>query len=220
MSTVSAPVGESRGLGGSLIGGGAGGVTGATTLFVLVMAVAIVQFGGNVQRVLLATSLGMSFYAVITFAPRIGIPAVLVFLNFLGMLRRYSVPILGYSSMDALLLIPPIATTLFFLNHLLNRQVPWDTRLSKYIGALTILMVVQVFNPFQGGPVLGLMGLMSFTVPLIWYYIGRAYGSRDLLYIVLNTIIVAGGISAAYGLWQTFFGFTDVEEECGRNRRD
>lgn len=212
MSTVSAGAPEGRGFG-SVIGGGAGSVTGATTLFVLVMAIAIVKFGGDAQRVLLSSTLALSFYAVITFAPRIGIPGILIFLNFIGIIRRYSVPILGYSSMDALLLITPIATALFILNHLLNRKVQTDTRLAKLVGWLAVIMLVQMFNPFQGGLVLGLMGVMTFAVPLLWFYIGRTYFSKELLYQALNLLIALACIGAAYGLWQTFFGFTDVEKE-------
>ena len=77
--------------------------------------------------------------------------AVFVYLCIMGGLRRWVIPVLGFVSIDALLLIVPSLTILRFLSNLFTRQLPLDTRLAKMIFWLIAFMALEVFNPLQGG---------------------------------------------------------------------
>lgn len=91
---------------------------------------------------------------------------------------------------------------------LVNREIRFDTKLAKWTLALMAIMVLQIFNPKQGGLMVGLAGAMFLIVPICWFWVGRTYATpaflRTLLYgLVLPMALVA----AAYGTYQVFFGY-------------
>ena len=194
--------------------GGEGGSAGASAALVLMASAIAIFAGGDAQRVLLTAVLTMMLYAFISFSPVTGIPMMVVFLCFIGMIKRYTIPLFGYTSLDPLLMVGPAVVGMFFVNKLLSRSLPQDTRLSKYMLIILGVMGLQCLNPLQGGIAVGLSGALFYIIPMLWYYCGRDFGTKQVNEAVLKTVLVVAVIGTAYGLNQQFFmGFSDVERQ-------
>ncbi|GAB4466692.1 MAG: hypothetical protein OHK0029_38220 [Armatimonadaceae bacterium] len=161
---------------------------------------------------MLTGCLALSLYSLISFAPQIGFPLALTYVCGMGAIRRYIIPYLGYASYDPFLLVLPLVVVLLFFPRLARREIPYDTIISKLIFVLLIIMFLEVFNPLQGGLMIGITGGMFYIVPLLWYYAARFMGSRKILGSILNLVVFIAVAAAAYGLYQQFFGFTAVEQ--------
>lgn len=191
--------------------GGASGVAGATTLFVLVVSIVAMGMGADAQRVLLTATLALSIYALINYAPHAGLPVAMAYLAAVGAIKRYTLPLLGYAAYDPFLLVGPVIVIMMFLPHIARRDIPRDTPVSKAVFLLMAIMFLQIFNPLQGGLTLGLTGAMFYIIPLLWFYVGRQLGSMPVVDSLLKAIVFVAVAGAAYGLYQQFFGFTDIE---------
>ncbi len=148
------------------------------------------------------------FVAMATFNVRVAILAVFGYLIVLGDLRRLLIPLFGWSGTDPLLVVGSIFALVVVAGALVNREIRFDTKLAKWTLALMAIMVLQIFNPKQGGLMVGLAGAMFLIVPICWFWVGRTYATpaflRTLLYgLVLPMALVA----AAYGTYQVFFGY-------------
>jgi hypothetical protein len=151
---------------------------------------------------------GLSFYS------RHGaIAATAVFLAFLGDYRRYAGFFGGYPESDPLLLVGPAVAIVLFCRALIDRRLSLATGISKAVSAFMLLMVLQVFNPAQGGIAVGLAGALFYLVPLLWFWIGRAYASLEFLELFLRRVIVSIGIAATlWGLCQSYLGLFAFEQ--------
>lgn len=199
------------GEGPSGLGGPAG--AGATAIFVMaVSAVALLQ-GAEAQRVMLTACLSMILFSLVNFAPPIGVGASLVYLAFVGGLKRALIPILGYSALDPLLMVIPVVVLMSFMNRIIQRQVPRDTHLDKVILAFVCFMAIQILNPLQGGLAVGMAGALFYIVPVLWFYIGRRAANERTLKGMFTTFVIVAFAGACYGLYQTWFGFSDVEKQ-------
>ena len=163
------------------------------------------------QRGMLAFVLFGLIGMLLTFSPRAGVSTLLVFLAFTGGLRRWLIPILGYTTTDPLVLVGPALASLFFLNLLATRTLPRDTRLARLQLWLLGFMILQIFNPLQGGITVGFAGALFYIVPILWYYLGRRYGSPVLMKRIFQVTIGIAIVGALYGLCQTWFGFVPSE---------
>lgn len=164
------------------------------------------------QRVLLVIALFGGLSMLLTFSPHVGVPALLIYLAFLGGVRRWLIPVLGWPQADPLLLVAPLLAILFFLNLLPTRRLPTEKGLPRLLNFLLVIMAVQIVNPLQGGLAVGIAGALFYIVPVMWFYLGYFKGSSALLRRLFG---VAGGISivaALYGLYQTWFGYLPSEE--------
>ncbi len=78
-----------------------------------------------------------------------------------------------------------------------------------------IIMILQVFNPLQGGLAVGIAGLMFYFVPVLWYWVGQAWGSESLIGSLLFWVVVPTGVMASImGIHQAFVGFYPFEVEA------
>ncbi|WP_397545987.1 hypothetical protein ABUL39_07640 [Rhodothermus marinus] len=148
------------------------------------------------------------FVAMATFNVRVAILAVFAYLIVLGDLRRLLIPLFGWSGTDPLLVVGSAFALVVVAGALVNREIRFDTKLAKWTLVLMAIMVLQIFNPKQGGLMVGLAGAMFLIVPICWFWVGRTYATpaflRTLLYgLVLPMALVA----AAYGTYQVFFGY-------------
>jgi hypothetical protein len=140
-------------------------------------------------------------------SPRLAIVLVLWFLPFLAFLRRLLIPVAGWTSFDALLLVAPVvAVFLLYRVFILQKRPLAPDLASKFVLILIILAIVQVINPRGGGLAAGATGLLFVAAPLGWFFLGRELADRRLIGAVLTgNVILAVGI-AGYGLWQTLVG--------------
>ena len=163
------------------------------------------------QRDLMAVTIAGSLLMLITYSPNVGIPALLIYLAFFGGIRRWLIPVLGWPVNDPLLLVGPFLALLFFLNLLPTRRLPTEKGLPRLLNILLVIMVAQIFNPLQGGLTVGIAGALFYIVPVMWFYLGRMKATPALLKRLFRVTVAVSILAAAYGLYQTWFGYLPSE---------
>jgi hypothetical protein len=158
-------------------------------------------------RVAVAALIIGLFVLISVQSPRLAILLVLWFLPLLAFLRRLLIPVGGWTSYDALLLVAPIvAVFLLYRVFILQRRPLAPDLASKAVLILIVLAIVQVINPRGGGLTAGATGLLFVAAPLGWFFLGRELADRRFMgTVVMGNVILAVGI-AGYGLWQTLVG--------------
>jgi hypothetical protein len=163
------------------------------------------------QRGLLAFVVFGLIGMLLIFSPRAGVPVLLVFLAVVGGLRRWLIPLLGYTTTDPLVLVGPALASLFFLNLLATRTLPRDTKLARLQMWLLGFMILEILNPLQGGITVGLAGALFYVVPILWYFLGRRFGSAMLMKRLFQVTVGIALLASLYGLYQTWFGYLPSE---------
>ncbi len=148
------------------------------------------------------------FVAMATVNVRAAILAVFAYLTVLGDLRRLLIPVFGWSGTDPLLMVGSVFALVVTAGALVNREIRFNTRLAKWTLGLMAIMVLQIFNPKQGGLMVGLAGAMFLIVPICWFWVGRTYATPAMLRTLLYGLVVPLSLlAAAYGTYQVFFGY-------------
>ena len=185
-------------------------------VFTLILATIFVFTSSSTpagERGALALILGVLALVLLSFSPREGMPSILLYLCFLGGIRRWLIPIFGWPDSDPLLLVGPAVVVIYVVNLAIQRIIPRDTPLARRLPWLLGLMVLEIFNPLQGGLMIGLSGALFFIVPVLWYFVGRRIGTEPVIINLFKIVVCVAVLAAAYGLYQTWFGFTESEKE-------
>lgn len=161
----------------------------------------------------MAVSVFGILYFLIARSPKMGMSLLLIYLALIGGVRRWLIPDFGWTGLDPLILVMPALAAAPFLGIVLRRRVPRDTPIAKVMFWLMVIMCLQIFNPLQGGLLVGFAGALFYIVPLMWYYMGRALGNLPLLSHLLRLTIFMALLGAVYGLKQNFLGMSDSETE-------
>ncbi len=140
--------------------------------------------------------------------------AILLTLSYLilmGDIRRILAALVGPPEQDLLLLIGPAIAVVLAL------PILWSLRLrdglSKAMFFLLLVMVLEIFNPKQGGLTIGLSGAVFYVAPVLWFWIGRRFGSPEVVEKLLYRVIFPLALLAALlGFAQTFIGFLPYEQ--------
>jgi hypothetical protein len=148
---------------------------------------------------------------------RFGILGLFVYLTVMGDLRRMLVPLAGWSGTDPLLLIAPVTTLFLFATALLSNRLALDSWTARVIAIFMGFMTLQIFNPVQGGLMVGIAGAMLYLVPMFWYWIGRAYATQDFIYLWFYRVMpVLAVLAALMGLYQFAYGWLPYQLEWFR----
>lgn len=138
--------------------------------------------------------------------PKLAIVATLVLLAFLGDVRRLLLRDEG-SSLSPMLLVCPLAVSALVLKARSDGRLSASTPLAKLVLALMGVMVLQIFNPLQGGMAVGLAGILFYIIPLLWFWVGQAWGTPSFTELVVFRVVVLVAIAASLlGLYQAFVG--------------
>ena len=131
-----------------------------------------------------------------------------VYLVLMGDLRRLLIPWAGWSGTDPLLLVGPVFAILLCGYAWASQAVRVNTSMARWVLMLMAVMVLQMFNPRQGGLIVGVAGGLFYLVPLLWYWAGRTYVTPARLKTLLYYIVIPLGVAAALlGYYQTFYGY-------------
>lgn len=142
--------------------------------------------------------------------PELGICITIAYLFLLGDIRRIPGMFLGYPTFDTLLLVGPLLSLILAVPLLI--RVRLEDSISKAVLTLMVVMSLEIFNPRQGPVTVGLAGAMFYLVPMLWFWIGRRYGTDKVLFAVLYRVLFPLGVlAAALGLCQTYVGFLPWE---------
>jgi hypothetical protein len=164
-------------------------------------------------RPLLAVSAMLSLVGLVWKQPRAAIGVLFAALPFLGLARRLLIPVAGWSGTDPILMVTPVAAVSLLAFWVVGRSNPaFSSPMTKGITFFMAIATVQMANPLQGSPLVGLGGGLVMIPPLFWFYTGSGLLDRRLVQALLSTMKVIAVLVAVYGLYQTFFGLLPVEE--------
>lgn len=168
-----------------------------------------------VEQGRLAVSLTLLFLfgSLVRLQPALAIITGLSYLAIMGDVRRALIPLLGWSGKDPLLLVGPVVVVVLLVGPLARGRLQLDTQLSRWVAGLMVIMVLQMFNPKQGGLAVGVAGALFYVVPLLWFWVGRAYGSAELLKVKLYRVTVPIAVAGCLlGLYQAFVGLLPYQQ--------
>jgi len=133
------------------------------------------------------------------------------YLILLGDIRRIVAVIAAPAAFDPLLLIVPAVTLVLVAPLLFGLRL--SEPLSKAVLGLLFIMLLEIFNPQQGGIGVGLSGVFFYVFPVSWFWIGRSYGSVQLLETLIYKIVLPLALFAGLlGLAQNFIGFLPYQK--------
>lgn len=170
---------------------------------------------------LTAGVLATSLIALSLWSRPTGIVTTLAYLIFMGDYRRYAGFLQGYPSSDPLLLVGPIAV--FFLSALVfvDGKAKRVSTLGALVVVFSLLMAAEVFNPEQGGVAVGFAGALFYFIPMLWFWIGRAYGTTALTEQLSRRLIIPAAVcTAVLGTYQAFYGLLPFEAAWAREKAD
>lgn len=148
---------------------------------------------------------------------RWAILATFAYLTVLGDLRRWVLAFDAWSGADPLLVVGPAAAMLFAAAAFTDDRLRFDTPLSKGMLLLIGIMVLQIFNPRQGGLLVGVAGAGLMIVPLLWYWVGHAFGSDEFVQtLFLRLVVPLAGLAALFGFFQVAYGYPEYQLEWYR----
>jgi hypothetical protein len=180
-----------------------GGLLGASVLWFLMLHG---QF-----NFLCAFILASGLILVSLFDKPAAILLTLAYLILMGDLRRMLSVVFGQPAQDLLLLVGPVVA--FVLALPLFARLRLKDGLSRAMLALLAVMALEIFNPKQGGLTVGLSGAIFYIAPMLWFWLGRHFGSpivvEKLLYFVIFPLSL---VAALLGFVQTFVGFLPYEQ--------
>ena len=108
---------------------------------------------------------------------------------------------------DPLLLVAPAATLALLAR---THPQPLLAR-NDAIGILALVFVAigiaEVLNPLDGGVVPGAVGFLYSVSPLLWFWVGSALGTRNVIDRLGRMSVTIGACVAIYGLYQVQIGF-------------
>ena len=119
----------------------------------------------------------------------------ITYLFLLGDIRRFVSMFFGFPALDPLLVVGPIMSIVLALPLLVHVRL--KESLSKATFALMAIMLLEIINPRQGPIIVGVTGAMFTFVPLLWFWIGREYGTEELLQTIIYKVVLPLAIVAA-----------------------
>jgi hypothetical protein len=142
----------------------------------------------------------------------LGVVLTLGYLTIMGDIRRIAASAYGQPKLDLLLLAGPFVAVVLSVPLFLHLRL--KDMLSKAMLGLLIVMMLEMFNPQQGGVAIGVTGALFYIVPVFWFWIGRQLGSPRMVERLLYTCVFPLGVAAAVmGLCQTFIGFLPYQQQ-------
>lgn len=175
-------------------------------------ALAVVSGGQVFRGLLLGGALWMMTLPLLS-SLEAGMLAMMIFEPLRGFLRRAQFIVVEYTTTDPIHLVTPLVTVLAFTILLWKkREQMFVTKpLGLPVSILAACFFIQIFNPFQGGVLVGLSGAFFILLPVAWFYFGYAM-KPGFLTIALRLIVVMGLICSLHGAYQLMFGFPSFEQ--------
>jgi hypothetical protein len=172
-----------------------------------------INTGGQALRGLLLGGLAWLIALPLLVSLEAGLMSMMLFEPMRGFLRRAQYLVWTYSDSDPIHILTPIVTFLAFVM-LLQRsglRIFRETPLAGLVSILGLIYFIQIFNPLQGGLIVGFSGALFVLVPVTWFYFGQAIKPK-FIETVFRLMVVLGLITSLYGIYQLAFGFPSFEQ--------
>src|SRR5436190_218546 len=142
-----------------------------------------------------------------------GLVALMLFEPLRGILRRAQYLFVDYGDQDPIHLLTPIVTLLAFAQLMRSRRLEIfvGQPLAGTVSILGLIYVLEIFNPLQGGLMVGLAGALFMIVPLAWFYFGQAVSDK-FINNALRLVVALGILTSLYGIYQLLFGYPSFEQ--------
>jgi hypothetical protein len=163
-------------------------------------------------RIGVAVAAVLAVFGLAFRAPRLLLPVTVVWLAALGMVRRLISQVAPIAHSDPLLVIGPLALVLLVLLARDAGAFARRTRLANGVLLLSVLMLLGAVNPLGGSLAGGVLGLSFVLVPMLAFWVGRAWCDDRMLALVLKLVACIGLAAAAYGIVQTVYGFPSWDQ--------
>ena len=172
-----------------------------------------VAAGGQFLRTWLLTALVWLMAMPLLVSLEAGLIAMMLFEPVRGVLRRAQYLFVDYAARDPIHILTPIVTLLAFVLLVRSRRLELfvATPLAGAVSILAIIYVLEIFNPLQGGLLVGLAGALFMLVPLVWFYFGQSI-DETFINRALRLVIVLGIVTSAYGVYQLTYGYPAFEQ--------
>jgi hypothetical protein len=167
-------------------------------------------------RLLLAASIIVVLTAFSQKKPTLVMYLLLIYLPFLGFIRRVLIPMAGWNSMDPFVIVGPamiifLATKWLYDTYLRREPIENDSRLFKLVRFMLVIDLLQVVNPLQGSLMTGVAGIMFYIAPICYMILARRHLDERKMRIITGTVFAIGVIISIYGYKQFFFGYSSFE---------
>ncbi len=194
----------------------------------------VLKWVGAIAVVILALALGAAvvhpdlvrpavFLALVPLVIGVGVLApsrllygLVVWLVALGLVRRLFDTTAGATSHaglgDPLLLVEPVVMLVLVAVASQRGAFRDRTRLANAVLVLNVLAVVEVLNPLQGSPLVGVGGLLFLLVPMLAFWVGRSLVDDRMLRRLFVMIAALGVLAVIYGLFQQYRGLPSWDE--------
>lgn len=160
----------------------------------------------TLSRWIVVLAIGVLMLGIGANSPRHLLMLLLCWLPILGLVRRLF-PEAGTGTLgDPFLIVGPLGVVVLLAAVTRRGKTLPQTRLSRAVMLLQGTLLLSAVNPLQGGPMVGLAGLMLVLVPTLAFWIGRELGDDCTVRQVITLVAVIGLLGALYGLAQTFWG--------------
>ncbi len=138
-------------------------------------------------------------------APSTLLYGLAIWLVALGLVRRLfdtTAPVSHAGLGDPLLLVEPVIVIILTAIAIQRGALRRRTRLANAVLVLSILAVVEVVNPLQGSPLVGVGGWLFLLVPILAFWVGRSLVDDLVLrrLFILIALLAVGAVM--YGLFQ------------------
>jgi len=169
--------------------------------------------GGQVLRTWALTALVWLMAMPLLVGLEGGLVAMILFEPFRGLLRRAQYLFVDYTSEDPIHLLTPIVTLFAFVLLVRARRLEifFATPMAGAVSILGAIYALEIFNPLQGGLLVGLAGALFMLVPLVWFYFGQSV-EGGFINRVLQLAVVLGVLTSFYGLYQLVYGYPAFEQ--------
>lgn len=158
---------------------------------------------------------------LIPFLFLVDVEKVILFLLFyyvlMGFIRRFFYLFNPYIKYDPTYVIPDIFILIYFVYLLITKKQTILRNIKENFGfkiflLLFFIMVVQMFNPLQGGLIVGVGGGKFWLIPMLWVFFSMFLNQKGIKKILI-AVFLLGFIAALYGIKQAFWGFSGFEKK-------
>ncbi len=169
--------------------------------------------GMNIRALIVVLSSLILFFSTLNY--KRGMYFLLSYLIIMPFLRRVVYISQARIVNDPILVIPDIMLILMiasywlFNSNYIMRFINRD-KLTKVYTVFILLCILLVFNPLQGGILIGLAGAKLFILPALWFFIGLGLAKEDYRKL-LWFLLITGTLTSIYSIYQYLFGFTSFE---------
>lgn len=182
-------------------------------IFALILAVGV-AFGLiagqaiSIARLGIGIAGGIVLFLVSTTGRLTALRLILIWLAYIGFVRRFLIPFAGWSEQDPLHLVAPAAAVLIWLSG--RKEAPQRKDAITVFGLLFLAgTTAQILNPHEPSILLSLKGLLFWVPAAIWLFVGRTFdlSVHDKIIKLVGILSIPIAIHGLFHSTQRFFPF-------------